>query len=663
MVLGVALFGQVDYYAAPPTQAVQLYNASRVNTADMEFCPAIYSNGLVYVSRFKNGPINPETGETYFELFYAEFDPMGLPGKPQPFSMQLNSAYHEGPVSFNRDGTRIFFTRTNLRNGVRRSDNKGQVGLKIYESRRGPYDWSPAQELSFNSDEYSCLHPSLSADGQRLFFASNKPGGYGGLDLYMVELQGGGWSQPINLGPDINTSRNEAFPFMHESGILFFSSDGHPGEGKLDLFMVDLSVRGRSPVLNMGPPFCSPADDLGIVLQPNALRGYFTSDRPGGYGKDDIYLFHAPDGLKGIEVSPELKPRVTVYEKSTSRRITGASVKFYELNSEGIPVDKSLYDLVMKSESSDRNEMTFGIQMKPPDAMDIPTVNTDRNGETFINVSPAKRYVLLVTKEGYQTVMLPFQTTTSGTNIPLEIIMQPSNCVNLDGQLLSEQYNSPVPGGRVTIFNKCTSRQEELVADLNGQFTVCLELGCEYDIRAFKEGYSEGTSTVSTIRIRGSRSLDATIIMHAESEAVIREPLPMGTIITLPDIEYDYAKSYIRKGESRDLESLLQILERFPSITIELSAHTDSRGDAGENLTLSLKRAESAKNWLVQRGIAPNRINAVGYGEALLKNDCRDGVQCTEAQHAVNRRTEAKILSIDEDIEMQLSRGIPLPKD
>jgi hypothetical protein len=211
--------------------AVRLFNASRVNTSDLEFCPVIYENGLVYVSRYQNGPVDPE-GNTYFELFYAELDPNGMPGAPASFSTEINSAYHEGPVSFSRDGNRLFFSRTNLRKGVRRADKKGRTGLKIYTAERGVFDWENVRELPFNSDEYTCMHPALSADESKLFFASNQPGGYGGMDLYVSEWDNGQWSAPINLGPDVNTSQNEAFPFFHESGVLFFASNGHPGLGR-----------------------------------------------------------------------------------------------------------------------------------------------------------------------------------------------------------------------------------------------------------------------------------------------------------------------------------------------------------------------------------------------------------------------------------------------
>ena len=256
-----ALYGREDY-----RKDIRLSNASNINTEGMEFSPVLYGNGIVYVSRRKNGPIDENTGQTFYELFYAESDPNGQPLKGQNFSVEINSHLHEGPVSFNRQGNEIFFTRSNQRLGLSKADKKGRVRLKIYKASKGYFDWENIEELPFNDNSFSCLHPALSADGKRLFFASDKPGGFGGMDIYFVERTSRGWSAPINLGPEINTPKNEVFPFSHESGTLFFASDGHEGLGGLDLFMIDLSDRKWGRVINLGLPFYSEKDDLGLVL-------------------------------------------------------------------------------------------------------------------------------------------------------------------------------------------------------------------------------------------------------------------------------------------------------------------------------------------------------------------------------------------------------------
>ena len=210
-----ALYGREDY-----RKDIRLSNASNINTEGMEFSPVLYGNGIVYVSRRKNGPIDENTGQTFYELFYAELDPNGQPVKGQNFSVEINSHLHEGPVSFNRQGNQIFFTRSNQRLGLSKADKKGRVRLKIYKADKGYFDWENIEELPFNDNSFSCLHPALSADGKRLFFASDKPGGFGGMDIYFVEKTSRGWSAPINLGPEINTPKNEVFPL--------FSRKWHP---------------------------------------------------------------------------------------------------------------------------------------------------------------------------------------------------------------------------------------------------------------------------------------------------------------------------------------------------------------------------------------------------------------------------------------------------
>lgn len=649
--------------AAPP--AVRIYNASRINTADMEFCPTIYENGLVYVSRYKNGPINPATGETFYELFYAELDPYGLPGRPQSFSQTLNSAYHEGPVSFSRDGKRIFFTRTNLQNGVRRAGQKGQVGFKIYEAQKGLYDWENVRELPFNSDDYSCLHPALSADGQRLFFASNRGGAdtYGGFDLYMVEFDGQQWGQPINLGPEINTPRNEAFPFYHESGTLFFSSDGHPGQGGYDLFMIDISGRRWGQLRNLGSPFCTPADDLGLVLTPDAAQGYFTSGRAGGYGQDDIYFFESPQGLEGLQRAPQLHATVTVYDAGSSRRLIGASVRLYTLTPDGLVEDENLYDLELVSGEQPGAEVNLRLIRKREEELAPPLTTTDRNGEAVVELPAGKDMLLLVSKEGFFDQELKFRTSENGPDRPLEILLRPSNCINLAGTVNTLSYGTPVPGALISIHNKCTGEISEARTDVNSHFEACLEPGCDFEITVEKAGYEPATTQVTTARLRGSRSLNVNLEMRALDQGVINEPIAAGTVIVLQNIYYDFNKSIVRTGSAGDLEALVKLMQRYPSMVIEMGAHTDSRGDHTSNLELSLRRAESAKEFLVQRGIDAERIRAVGYGEAFPRNGCVDGVACSEAEHGLNRRTEVKVLSINERAEVGYHRNGLLIKD
>jgi outer membrane protein OmpA-like peptidoglycan-associated protein len=638
--------------ALSATEEVRIFNASRINTEGLEFCPAIYENGLVYVSRYKNGPVDPRTGETFFELFYAELDPNGLPGRPQSFSTEINSAYHEGPVSFNRQGDRIFFTRTNMWRGVRRADRRGRSGLKIYEAERGLFDWENIVELPFNSDNFSCMHPALSADESKLFFASNRPGGYGGMDLYVSEWRDGQWQDPINLGPEVNTSENEAFPFFHESGVLFFASEGHSGRGGLDLFLIDMSGRKWGQVYSLGSPFNSAADDLGLVLLPDGQRGYFTSSREGGFGQDDIYMFFAPQGLQGIKPAPVLNAAVTVTDFASSRRLAGASIRLFELNEDGLINDDGAYDMELIPGETPGSDLTMQMVRKSEEDLGSPLAVTNRNGEAIIPVTPGKEYLLLVSKDDFFSQELQFLATENGPDQPLEFVLEPTDCILLAGLVRSDRFQIPVPNATLQLTNLCDNSISFYRSNIQGEYEICLPMGCDFVLEATKEGYTGASTQVTTVRLRGSRSLRANIDIHPTSDAVLREPIREGTVIVLENIYYDFNKSSIRRGAATDLEALAKLMERYPSMMVELGAHTDSRGPADYNQDLSERRAAAAKEFMVQRGIAPERIRTVGYGESKLRNHCADGVNCTEEEHRLNRRTEVRVLSINERVQV-----------
>lgn len=642
-----ALYGREDY-----RRDISLSNASNINTDGMEFSPVLYGNGIVYVSRRKNGPLDEETGQTFYELFYAELDPNGQPLKAQNFSVEINSHLHEGPVSFNRQGNQIYFTRSNQKQGLSKADKKGKVRLKIYTADKGYFDWENIRELPFNDNSYSCLHPALSADGKRLFFASDKPGGFGGMDIYFVEKTSRGWSAPINLGPEINTPKNEVFPFSHESGTLFFSSNGHQGLGELDLFMIDLSDRKWGRVINLGLPFNSEKDDLGLVLRPDGTRGYFTSNRQkDNRGQDDIFLFDAPAGLKGIELPEVNNTLVAVYDVESSRRILGANVRIYPLSADGLADNDELYNLEMLP--NEKGEVSLTLVRKKEEELGEPHHVTNRNGEVVVPFEVGKSFLVIIAKRGYKTQEIKFTSSEQLPARPLEVLMEPNNCLGLVGNALVDGYNVPVANARVQITNECTGKTGVTHTNIEGKFEYCLEVGCNFSIRILKEGYDEGSSKISTENIRGNRYLAAEVKMRVKSLDLLKEPISVGTVIVLDNIYYDFNKSAIRSGEARDLEALAKLMNRYPSMEIELGAHTDSRGENDYNLKLSLKRAESAKSFLLREGIKSHRIQVFGYGEAYPRNHCIDNQECSEEEHSFNRRTEVKVTKIDESVRLE----------
>ena len=187
-----------------------------------------------------------------------------------------------------------------------------------------------------------------------------------------------------------------------------------------------------------------------------------------------------------------------------------------------------------------------------------------------------------------------------------------------------------------------------MLSKINGEFEACLNSGCDYTIIAEKPGFQKTSTELTTMRVRGSRLLSVELMMPSLSANALTEPIREGTILILEDLFYDFNKSAIRTREARSLEALAKLMKKYPSMEIELGAHTDSRGDDQYNLKLSLKRADSAKEFLVQNGIAGHRIKAFGYGETKPRNRCVDGVECSEKEHQYNRRTEVKVTRIEE---------------
>lgn len=650
------------YSLSESDREVTMENASVLNTNSMEFAPIFYNNGLVFVSsRRKFGRIDESTGQTFFELYYTEFGPNNTLSRPQPFSMELNSKWHEGPVAFSDDGNNVFFTRSNSENGTKRANSKGDIVLKIYEAQRSYWDWENITELEFNSDEYSCMHPTLTADSERMYFVSDMPGGFGGLDIWFVNRNGKGWSKPINLGDEINTSKNESFPYMHESGVLFFSSDGFGGEGGLDIFMVNLNL-DEWEVLNIGKPFNSEKDDFGFVLDDSSSRGYLSSSRDGGVGMDDIYSFEVANPFKGIQYIKEEDSAIdmVVIDGANNKPLDGAYVWVFEVDELGNPVSDTtvLYDVKIDDSPTNPGAVEFKYVPKQDKKLRAPDFVTNPKGRTALDLDPNRNYIISVKKDGYEGRELKYPSEVGDEDL-IAFAVNKQNCMTISGSVVSRGYNTEIPGTKVTIRNDQTGEEKTVIADLNGEFSACLDPGYDYTIIGQKNKYGVAQSKISTKDIRNTNSLETALELapnSADGPNPVSQPLEKGTVIILNDIYYDFGKSAIRTGSTRDLETVLRLMQRYPSMGIELGAFTDSRGDADFNMQLSLRRAEAAKDYLVQRGIDSDRVTAFGYGESRLRNHCKDGVECTEEEHSFNRRTEIKVTKINEPIRFEYKR-------
>ena len=639
--------------------SVFIKNTNNINTENLEFSPSYYENGIVFAtSRYKAGLRDEKIDETFFELFYAEFDGDGQPADPKAFSIEVNSQLHEGPVTFSRAGDLMYFTRNNQKKGIRKADAEGVTRLKVYEARKGGVDWEDVKELPFNDDAYTCMHPTLSADGRVLYFASDMPGGYGGMDIYKVDRNGDTWGTPVNLGPELNTAQHEAFPFIHSSGSIFFASNGHDGLGGLDLFMATENGSAWGSVVNLGEPFNSISDDLGLILDPEGTKGFFTSAREKGAGKDDIYMFTVDDGFNGATAPKTITSTLNVYDKQTSERIEGADIRIFEKTADGfIGNGNQLYQAMLVPSESGTGELVFKLVRQDASSFGPADLISDGNGEAIYDFVGEKSYLVMVTKEGYLNNEVVYTTIGNIGESTVSVPMDKFTCSNMKG-IVKSNSGDYIPDAVVRIKSSCDGTEQIVIADGAGNFNYCLPSGCNYTLVGIKEGYNNGISTV-VANGPGSPVNAEVILSRYSAPTAPGRTITTGSVIVLENIYYDFNKSAIRTGAAVELDELIAIMKQYPSMNIELSSHTDSRGTSRYNQRLSQKRAESAKQYLVTRGIVSQRIVAVGNGEANLRNRCDDGVDCSEEEHQYNRRTEVRVTRIDNPVSIQYGDNGP----
>ena len=636
-----------------PANVVRVQNARFLNSAGADYSPVYYKNGLVFVSaRLKNGPQDKKTGQTYSEIYFAPFDPGGEPIAPSTFSVEINSSLHEGPVSFSRDFKYMFFTRNNMYKGVQKADNTGKVRLKIYMARKGAIDWGDVRELPFNSETYSCLHPSLSADGNRLYFASDMPGGYGGFDLYYSDYTPqAGWQTPINLGPEINSSKNELFPYIHISGNLFFCSDGHNSLGGLDVFYVDDVADGSKEVVNLGEPFNSKTDDLGFIMNDEGTAGFFSSEREEGYGKDDIFSFTIEKGIEGVEKPVSKQIQIVVTDAKSGSPLQGAAIRVLKPSEDGFVSSdqQSYYNIDLAPVTDGSNVLSLQLVRKDIEDLGPADLYTNVSGQAQTDLYKYRSYLLLVSLDGFQTVERLF--TFEGDEVP--VIKVPLSvapkCHRVSGIVATDQFGRRIVNASLSFTNKGSGAKSKVRTNLNGEYEICLPSDGEYLVQVEKEGFLPENANVMVFSDQGSYKeirLRPTQLEGASASNPNANALRIGSIVVMDKINFEHNKATLNQMAVRQLDALYDLMKRYPDMQIDLVAHTDTRGDAQQNLSLSELRAKNAKAYLVFRGIGESRINAVGKGGSEPRNRCAPGVECTEEEHLFNVRYEAIVTRI-----------------
>ncbi len=570
-----------------------------LNSKQGDFCPVPYNGGLVFTSNRKSlqiiGTDHSWTGNQFYRLYQAKGNEASF-STPTVFASDLNSKFHDGPLCFNSTGSQMYFTRNNIEDGVVRKDDKKIVRLKIFSTQWSDGNWGMEVPFIYNSDKYSCAHPALSADSKTLYFSSDMPGGKGGMDIWMCNWNGSSWDAPVNMGNDINTAGTEVFPSISKDGVLYYSSNGMPGLGGLDIYYTQASGNMWKKPLNMGAPINSSDDDFGISMNADGNTGYFSSNRKGQGIDDDIYYFKKQC----------TNTNVLIVDEVSAQPLKQAEVKVYENGSE------------------------------------INTVVTDSTGKFNMCLNPMNNYEFIAKKGDY----IENKSTISssdlkaaaavGTEVKVPLKKKPITAISVAGRVFNQDDKTAVAGQTVSLKNLTTGETLTATTDANGNYKFDgLAANNQYEVSAIKQDCGTVKEPFNTNNIVGSKTITMDMPL-----------LCKGDIIKIENIYYDYNKFNIRPDAAVELDKVVALLNKYPNMKIELRSHTDARGKDAYNETLSDNRAKSAVAYIITKGIAKDRLQAKGYGETELLNYCKNGVECDDKTHEQNRRTEFKILSM-----------------
>lgn len=567
------------------------------NSAGPDFSPMWYQEGIVFVSTSEGNPYARSEyswdNTNYLDLFYSVAAADGDLDNPRPFNSKVNTKYHEGPLTFYDGEQKVVFTRNNYYGGKSRQSKEGITTLELYFGQKSGDGWGKIEPFAFNDIEYSVGHPTITEDGTKMFFASDMPGGFGGTDIYVTYYENDSWTEPKNLGGVINTEGMEMFPYLNNS-TLYFSSNGHEGLGGLDVYKAPLVNDQPVKVTNLGYPVSSSYDDFSLIINKDERYGYFSTNRDDKI-YDDIYYF--------------------LYNKEAYAYLRGVVVD----NHSGVKIPLATVSLLDASGAV------------------LADTLSDGNAEFEFKIVPGRDYVLSSDKLGYVRINTENARAEKEDDLIEGIVLklEPPHFV-ISITVTDDDTKEIIPDAyaHVTDRNKNEVVEISLRDALHHEFET--EPDFSYTIIGSKEGYF--TNTIAITR-ENDNAYDTLFY-----EVPIKK-FEIGKAIKIDNIYYDLDKADIRKDAAIELDKLVKILVDNPTIKIELSSHTDSRGSDAYNLNLSQRRAESAVAYVVSKGIEKSRIQAKGYGETQLVNECSNGVVCSTEAHQENRRTEFKVVS------------------
>lgn len=641
ILLSTAIMHTVDTVAQGKNGKVYTIDTLKnINTEYNDYCPAISGQKLIFISQqaISKSVFPVIESEKDFSNIYRtiisregqkEFESIDF------FSGRINSFFNEGPASFAGKDSVMFITKSE-----KIAYDKEEAKLKIMQSEYSNNGWSVPVELPFIKDEYNYAHPAWSKEYSTLYFSSDIPGGYGGMDIWYCEFENGSWKEPLNAGENINSPYNELFP-SYFANDLYFSSNLPESLGGLDIYKSSV-LFGFHNKEQLPQPLNSAQDDFGISFY-NKKTAYFTSNRPGGKGGDDLYLLNILD------------------QNSMFMVLTGSFINFDStLVGESILLYDAHGNVLQKIIMNERgkfllNEMPAGEQFKlayedSPEIDDsMILVLTDDSGRILekIRLNRFNEFLFeLLDPDDYDNLTYLEEVDVGILNIDIQGTIVPKDTLesnegitvyveDADGKILGKAYTDSLGSFKIENLNPDeryflkTNRDANInliyIIDKSGKIIRTLEKRGDDDCFVY-------------IRLTDNDKI-ITLIDNDNSSIKVSDQEKF----QISDIYYDL-NSFSPTPESLVvIDKLAAILKNNPHIALELGAHTDARGNELFNQQLSEKRALFVKDYLDKIGVEKGRITAKGFGESRPFKLCQPQGSCTEEDHALNRRTEIKL--------------------
>jgi len=561
---------------------------SAFNSGMGDFAPAFFNNGLVYASKSVNTKaIHPTYGwddSYYINLQQVQFLNDSTVGKSELLKDNFLSKAHDGPVCFNSKGDWMVITK----NTLGKQKGKETIMLSLYFSQLVNGEWTELTPFKYNSDLYNTGHAVFAENDQALYFVCDKTGGFGEADLYVSRLKNSEWSEPVNLGPTVNTSQNELFPFV-QNNTLYFASNGHFGLGGLDVFSIE--IQGGTTVNNLGYPVNTSHDDFGLILDSTGLKGFLSSNR--GDNIDRIYS----------------------YKKR--------------------PIHVNLNGIVYAQYREQEPLANQIIYLQNETNKQIDTLYSNEFGQFTSSISLNENYRVYTDKEEFillKEALVSTQGIKKDSTFYCELALKPTT-IQIHLRVVEARTGKIIPNATTSVTDYAINKDTTMITNELGMVTMKVDRNKSYWAHAAKKGFLD-----DNVAFNSTNENDKVIDLELRLPPIVK-----GEKFKLENIFYDLNKSTLRPESKIALDKLAEFIKKN-DLTIELSAHTDARGSDAYNMKLSQARAQSCVDYLISKGVKKSSITAKGYGETQLLNKCKNNVTCPEDMHQENRRTEVKIL-------------------